>query len=73
MKTKIVVDYDKCKDPRICKKCLQICPPAIFILYSPDYINNDPTDWRVDVAFTDLCTRCNQCVDICPLDAITIK
>ena len=72
MKTKIAVDYEKCTDPLSCKKCMQVCPHALFICYSPDNESNDPDIWRVDVAFTDLCTRCNDCIDICPRDAISI-
>lgn len=73
MKTKIVVDHEKCTDPQSCKKCMQVCPHALFICYSPDYESNDPDIWRVDVAFTDLCTRCNDCVNICPENAISIS
>jgi formate hydrogenlyase subunit 6/NADH:ubiquinone oxidoreductase subunit I len=73
MKTDIVVDHATCGDPRECKKCMQICAPALFMMYSPDYENNDPTEWRVDVAFTDLCTRCGDCVSVCPKGAITLK
>jgi len=72
-KTEIIVDPVKCGDPRDCKKCMQICAPALFIMYSPDYESNDPDEWRLDVAFTDLCTRCADCVNICPNDAITLK
>lgn len=72
MKTDIVVNYDKCGDPRECKKCLQICAPALFLLYSPDDESDDPDVWRVDVAFTDLCTRCGDCVEVCPKEAITL-
>jgi len=73
MKTDIIVDYAKCGDPRKCKKCLQVCPPALFMMYSPDYESNDPSEWRVDVAFTDLCTRCGDCVTVCPNNAIILK
>ncbi|MBD3158992.1 MAG: 4Fe-4S ferredoxin [Candidatus Lokiarchaeota archaeon] len=72
MKTDIVVNYDKCGDPRECKKCLQICAPALFLLYSTDDESDDPDVWRVDVAFTDLCTRCGDCVEVCPKEAITL-
>ncbi|RDE14506.1 MAG: hypothetical protein C4K47_04000 [Candidatus Thorarchaeota archaeon] len=69
----MAVDYGKCGDPRECKKCLLACPSALFILYSPDRESNDPSVWRVDVAFTDLCTRCLDCVNACPKGAIRIK
>jgi len=72
-KTKIIIDYAKCGDPRECKKCLQICPSALFMCYSPDYVSNDPVEWRVDVAFTDLCTRCGDCVAVCPKHAVTVR
>jgi ferredoxin len=71
-KTKIIIDAEKCGDPRECKVCLRTCPLALFIMYPPEYEPNDPDLWRVDVAFTDLCTRCNDCVTACPKDAITI-
>ncbi|NWF95207.1 MAG: 4Fe-4S binding protein [Candidatus Thorarchaeota archaeon] len=73
MRTRILVDHAICGDPRACKKCLQVCPSALFMMYSPDYVSEDPTEWRVDVAFTDLCTRCGDCVTVCPKNAIHLK
>ncbi|MEM2143099.1 MAG: 4Fe-4S binding protein [Candidatus Thorarchaeota archaeon] len=72
-RTQIRVDHGLCKDPRTCKKCLQICPQALFMCYSPDDVSNDPKVWRVDVAFVDLCTRCGDCVRVCPVGAITVR
>lgn len=72
MKTKIIIDYEKCGDPRECKKCLQVCPLALFIMYPPSYEENDPQEWKVDVAFTDQCTKCLDCINVCPHEAITI-
>lgn len=63
---------DLCGDPRNCKRCMTVCPLALFIMYPPDYVSNDPQEWRIDVAFTDLCTRCGKCTAICPKQAIRI-
>jgi ferredoxin len=73
MKTKIKIDHTKCTKPEDCRKCLQVCPPAIFIINSPEKYSNDPKEWRIDVVFTDLCTKCYECINVCPMDAIEIK
>jgi len=72
MKTKITIDYSKCTAPETCRKCLQVCPPAIFMLFSPETDSNDPKIWRIDVVFTDLCTKCHACTQVCPTGAIEI-
>ncbi len=80
-KTRITLDYSKCGDgnrvdPRECGLCLNICEPAIFLLHQTigaDEDNiHDPEKWRVTPLWLSLCTRCMKCVDICPVDAISV-
>jgi len=33
----------------------------------------DPQDWRITAVWPSVCTRCLQCIDICPENAISIK
>ena len=77
----ITIDQEKCTVPFLCKKCLQICPEAVFhvtrvMKYEKRLEEMDP---RIDgqyVLFTqrrDRCTVCNQCIDVCPVDAIKIE
>ena len=78
---KITIDLEKCTVPFLCKKCLQICPEAILhvtrVMAKEKRL--EEMDPRIDgnyVLFTprrDKCTGCNQCIDVCPVDAIKIE
>ncbi len=77
----IAVDLEKCTVPFLCKKCLQICPEAVFhvtrIMSREERLKE--MDPRVDgnyvlfAARRDKCTVCNLCLDVCPVDAIKIE
>ena len=81
-KTRITVDYALCGDgrgvdPRECRRCLQACAPAVFLLHEtlgarqPDPL--DPGIWRVTPLWQSLCTGCMRCVEACPRDAVTVR
>ena len=72
-KPKIKIDYNKCKKPEDCRKCLNVCPTAVFNLYFTDKDHHDPKNWKVDAVFPQLCTNCQACIEICSQNAITIK
>jgi len=77
----ITIDQGKCTVPFMCKKCLQVCPEAVFRVHR--LMNKEKRleemDPRIDgnyVLFAtriDKCTGCNQCIDVCPVDAIKIE
>ncbi len=78
---KIMIDLEKCTVPFLCKKCLQICPTAVF------HVERDMSkeerlkemDPRIDGNYVlsapriDKCSVCNRCLDVCPVDAIKIE
>ncbi|HEY40639.1 MAG TPA: 4Fe-4S dicluster domain-containing protein [Dehalococcoidia bacterium] len=78
---KITVDLEKCTVPFLCKRCLQECPMGVFhvtrVMAKEERLKE--MDPRVDgnyVIFAtrrDKCTGCNICIDVCPVDAITIE
>jgi len=75
-KAKIIIDYDKCGDPRNCRICVGICPPGVLNLTFIDKEKyHNPQVWVIKDAFPHLCTKseCNVCVEKCPNQAITIK
>lgn len=72
-KTNITIDGSKCRKPQNCRRCQAVCGPAIIIVYSPEKDSNDPKEWRAEVVFTDLCTKCNACIAVCPTHAIKIR
>lgn len=78
---KITVDQEKCTVPFLCKKCLQICPEAIFrverVMSKEKRLEEmDPRidgTYELEVLRRDKCTVCNRCIEVCPADAITIE
>ena len=78
---KISIDQQKCTVPFLCKKCLQICPSAIFnvtrVMAKEERLKE--MDPRIDgnyVLFAsrrDKCVLCNKCLEVCPVDAIKIE
>jgi ferredoxin len=75
----IKIDHQLCTTPFACKRCLQICPTAIFSVYETKMVRmeetdkNEPGNYRLRVAYRDKCSGCNRCVDVCPTGALTIE
>lgn len=76
--TRIGINYEKCTTPFDCKKCLQICPQAVFQAMPVKQVKFQETDakepgaWRLVVGYGDKCTICDRCRKVCPVDALTI-
>lgn len=74
----IKVDSSKCLTPFDCKKCLRICPQAIFEVYAikvekfKETDKKEPGAYKLVPFYRDKCTMCNKCIDVCPVNAITI-
>ena len=72
----IEIDKNKCPTPYECKKCLQICPQAVFAV-APTKVERfketAPEDYEVQAVFKDKCVLCMDCVKLCPTGAIKIK
>lgn len=74
----IAIDLTKCTTPFDCKLCLQGCPQAVFMSTAVKVQKGKETDPKEPGAYTllashrDKCTGCNDCVEVCPVDALTI-
>ena len=75
---KIEIDHQKCEVPFLCKKCLLICPQVVFTVRAVKVERLRETDPREPGTYQAgtgprfKCTGCNECKDVCPVDAITI-
>jgi len=75
---KIAIDRQKCTTPFACKICLQVCPQAVFTVWPAKIEKFKETDarepgaWKLLPNYADKCTGCNDCVELCPLQAITL-
>ena len=78
---KITIDDEKCTVPFLCKKCLQICPTAVFfverIMEREERLKETdpriPGNYVLSTPYRSQCTMCNKCVEVCPVDAIKIE
>ncbi len=74
----IKIDHQRCTTPFACKRCLQICPTAVFTVHETKMVRMEETDkyepgtYRLRVAFRDKCSACMRCVEACPEDALTV-
>ena len=78
---KIIIDHGKCTVPFLCKKCLQICPTAVFkverVMAREERLKEmDPRidgNYELEAQRRDKCIVCNKCIEVCPADAIKIE
>ena len=74
----IAIEHTKCTVPFDCKKCLQACPTAVFSVRAvkvEKYRETDkkePGAYVLSAPYSDKCIGCNKCIEVCPVDAITI-
>ena len=75
---KIEIDHSKCTVPMYCKLCLQACPQACFTVLEAKFERlkeqnrEEPGAFVLGAPFRYNCTRCNVCIEVCPVNAITI-
>jgi len=78
---KIFIDSEKCTVPFLCKKCLQICPTAVFrverVMAKEEKLKEMdpkvPGNYVLDGYHREKCSLCNKCIEVCPVDAIRIE
>lgn len=75
MLPKITVDDSTCLGPHECGQCLRACPMTVFIA-GPTKVwkfrETDPKDYQVYARYYDQCVMCSKCVEVCPVEAITV-
>ena len=74
----IEIDTSKCLTPFACKKCLQVCPAAVFrvteakIEKGKETDPNEPGTYQLEAVFLDKCSGCGDCVAVCPVKALKL-
>jgi len=75
MIAQIGIDYNLCKDPLGCHKCLSVCPSVVFVC-GPTKIwkgrETDRSEYRIAGRYLDKCSGCGDCVKVCPIGAINL-
>ncbi|WXG43278.1 MAG: 4Fe-4S dicluster-binding protein [Promethearchaeati archaeon SRVP18_Atabeyarchaeia-1] len=70
---KIEVDASKCRNPMECKKCMQVCPEAVFAAI-PTKVKKYALskEFFLFAPFQAACVLCNLCTSVCPKGAIRL-
>jgi len=74
----VQIDYSKCTTPFNCKKCLQVCPQAVFSVGTTkierfkETDKTEPGAYRLVPMYRHKCTACNDCVEVCPQNALKV-
>jgi len=73
----ITVDYEKCREPLDCGKCLQICPTHVLGLGTKvgprKFKEIDKGQFIVAGVRFEKCSGCMDCVNTCPKSAIQVS
>ena len=75
---RIKINREACTVPFLCKKCILTCPQSVFEVRPIKVERLKETDpredgsYQVGAGWRFKCTGCNDCVKVCPVDAITI-
>ncbi len=76
MLAQIAIDYDMCKDPLNCRKCLSVCPSVVFVC-GPTKIwkgrETDPNEFKIVGRYYDKCSGCRDCERVCPNGAVKVE
>ena len=74
----INIDRERCTTPFDCKRCLRVCPAAVFMVNHAKMIRGveldkaEPGNFFVVPLWRDKCTACGKCVDVCPVNALSL-
>ncbi len=71
----ITIEKTKCPLPVECRKCLSLCPTAVFSLKVDKvekFKETDASGYSLYAKYRAACTGCMDCVKVCPQGAITI-
>lgn len=71
---RIKIDEHKCKVPRECRRCLEVCPESVFMTYPriPRRPGKKAEDWVIVPVHVTLCSVCGICVAACTRNAIAV-
>ncbi|MBP1760313.1 MAG: 4Fe-4S protein [Firmicutes bacterium] len=76
MIAQISINYELCKDPLGCHKCLSVCPSVVFVCGPTKKWKGretDPQEYRIVGRYFDKCSGCADCVKVCPTGAVHLE